>query len=189
AKNGILERTGSALDPERLSALAVAVASSGQPSVTLGNACQSLLDGMDVSDVLDGLIDTGKDDKKGAKGSRGRPGKKAPQEDEEDDLESGFEDDLDIEHMREDDHHYDDLRLDDDYGFGGDGYGGYGYDDEFYDDYPLDEEKIAPVVDTRDSGDSGDPVPQLKAEKDPHEAKGEGLNSAAGLGDGDVEEG
>ena len=71
AKNGILERTGSALDPERLAALAVAVASSEQPSVTLGNTCQSLLDGMDVSDVLDGLLDTGKDDKKGAKGNRG----------------------------------------------------------------------------------------------------------------------
>ena len=71
AKSGILERTGSALDPERLKALAIAVASSAQPSVTLGNACQSLLDGMDVSDVLDSLLDAGKDDKKGAKGSKG----------------------------------------------------------------------------------------------------------------------
>lgn len=71
ARSGILERTGSSLDPERLSALAIAVASSEQPSVTLGNACQSLLEGMDVSDVLDGLLKTGKDDKKGAKGSRG----------------------------------------------------------------------------------------------------------------------
>ena len=47
------------------------MASSAQPSVTLGNACQSLLDGMDVSDVLDSLLDAGKDDKKGAKGSKG----------------------------------------------------------------------------------------------------------------------
>ena len=41
-----------------------------------------------------------------------RPGKKSPPEEEEEHLESGFEDDIDIEDMREDDH-YDDLLVSD----------------------------------------------------------------------------
>ena len=63
---------------------------------------------------------------------------------------------------------------------------GYGYD-ELYGEFALDEETStsAPVKETPDSGDNGDPVPQLNGVEDPHEAKRERLESV----DGGVEEG
>lgn len=61
----VSDRTGSILeDPDRLAALAVAVASSEEPLATLETLCQSVLDGVDVGTALEALLDNGK--KKGS---------------------------------------------------------------------------------------------------------------------------
>ncbi len=67
AEKAVSERTRGVLDdPDRLAALAVAVASSEEPLETLETLCQAVLDGVDVEAALRGLLDKGKkQDKKG----------------------------------------------------------------------------------------------------------------------------
>lgn len=57
AESAVRERTGSVLSPERLTALAVAVASAEDPLATLEKLCVSVLDGVDVGVVLKELLD------------------------------------------------------------------------------------------------------------------------------------
>lgn len=60
AEKAILERIGSiALTDDRLAALAVAVASADDPSVTLEGLVQGVIRGEDVSVLLKGLLQDG----------------------------------------------------------------------------------------------------------------------------------
>lgn len=66
AEKAVSERTKGVLDdPDRLAALAVAVASSEEPLETLETLCQAVLDGVDVEAALRSLLDKGKKDKRG----------------------------------------------------------------------------------------------------------------------------
>ncbi|CAN0048775.1 unnamed protein product [Ectocarpus sp. 12 AP-2014] len=99
AEKAVSERTRGVLeDPERLVALAVAVASADEPSVTLETLCRSVLDGVDVGVALKDLLDEGK--KKGKDGSKKKGVPEAGEEDavdaflstEDEDLEAGYDD-------------------------------------------------------------------------------------------------
>ncbi|CAM9399155.1 unnamed protein product [Ascophyllum nodosum] len=125
AEKVVLERTRSVeLTPDRIAALAVAVASAEDPFETLEELVQGVLDGEDISDLLKGLL--GNASAKDKRSSSRNREESSFSEDEEDLLRAEDEDSLDDADMDHVDH-YADMHLDDDYGYGGyDGYGGYG---------------------------------------------------------------
>ncbi|CAM9609671.1 unnamed protein product [Scytosiphon promiscuus] len=169
AKMAVSERTGSLLleEPDRLAALAVAVASSEEPSVTLDTLCRSVLDGVDVGDALKGLLDSGKNKKKDDDDKEGKSASRIAQE-EEDAFFLSENEDLDATGY--DQLYGDGMMLDDDYAgyYGGgydQGYGGY-LDHGEFDDYAAEAALEAAEASTLAAagGEGADlPVPDSEA--------------------------
>ncbi|CAM9170898.1 unnamed protein product, partial [Ectocarpus fasciculatus] len=162
AEKAVSERTRGVLeDPERVAALAVAVASADEPLATLETLCRSVMDGVDVGVALKDLLDERKKKDRDGSKKKGVPG--VDEEDaveaflsaEDEDLETGYDD---FGGMGG----YDDMMLDDDYM----GYYGGGYD--YGGDYGGDFGDFGQEDDARFGGASGggggvdpDPVPKV----------------------------
>ncbi|CAM9357852.1 unnamed protein product [Ectocarpus sp. 13 AM-2016] len=180
AEKAVSERTRGVLeDPERLAALAIAVASADEPSVTLETLCRSVLDGVDVGVALKDLLDEGK--KKDKDGSKKKGVPDAGEEDTVDAFLSAEDEDLEAGY---DDHFgglggYEDMMLDDDYmGYYGGGYDyGGGYGGDFGDAYE-DDARFGGAA-GGGAGGEANPVPKV----DSH-AGVEGGGDREGNGDG-----